>query len=691
MKFALLPIFAWLFTYLCIYLLSKSGRLYSASWRQIFISATVVWGMWTTLLTEVLGLFNQLTRTMLIIGWAILLLITLLICLWVILKQLPGLNTGNLKNKGISIPVYIWRWLFNLVKPDYERESKETPPFRDPWILTVDGIIVLQLVLIFLTGSVYPPSNYDSMTYHLSRILHWEQAQSVGHYATSIDRQVYMPPLAEFGMMQFHLLTGSDQFLFFTQWFSMVVCAIGVMEIVAQFGADRLRQRLAALLAVSIPIGILEASSTQNDWVVAAYLVSFYVFSIAFVKIPSNEIEKSEIHDCQEKFLLHDEKYILAIWIGLSLGLTLLAKGTAYMLAIPGAFWVGVELIKHKGQFWKGIRLGVIISILVIVINFGHLARNAFLYGQPIEPRAEYATEKVTVMTWMSNITRSIAMHVPRPTGETGLINTMSLSVSGWLRFVHQITGIDPEDPSVTFGTGNVFLEPVGSNTHEDFAGNTIHAVLIISSMVLIIGAEITGIKKWQNSTIVSLYALTLIAGFLIFNALIKWQIYASRLQLPQFVLWCPIMAIVLFPKNWRLAWGVVMITALVSFNWTFQNQTRPVHVDALYNNFSHDQMYFLSNMSVYSEYRDITKLVADSNCQKVGLVIRRNTMEYPFWVMLRNQGFTGEIEHIQVKNEMAKYEKLDYKPCAIISEWESDKFSDWRMIRVGDFWVYLE
>jgi hypothetical protein len=691
MKFALLPIFAWLFTYSCLYLLIKSGRLYPASWRQIFISATVVWGVWTTLLTEVLGFFNQLTRTMLIIGWAILLLITLLICLWVILKQLPVLE-----RKGISILVSIWRWLFTHVKSDdtqYDGErSKEIPSFRDPWILIIDGIIAFQLIIIFLTGSVYPPSNYDSMTYHLSRILHWEQAQNVGHYATSIDRQVHMPPLAEFGMMQFHLLTGSDQFLFFIQWFSMVVCAIGVMEIVAQFGAGRLRQRLAALLAVSIPIGILEASSTQNDWVVAAYLVSFYVFSIAFVKITSNAVERNEIYNnSKAKLLLQDEKYILATWIGLSLGLTLLAKGTAYMLAIPGAFWVGIELITHKGQFWKGIRLGVIISIFVILINFGHLARNAFLYGQPIEPRAEYATEKVTLMTWMSNIIRSIAMHVPQSTGETGIINTMSLSVSGWLRFVHQITGIDPEDPSVTFGTGNVFIEPVGSNTHEDFAGNTIHAILIVISLMLLIGNKISGIKKWQNKPVIDLYVLTLLGGFLIFNALIKWQIYASRLQLPQFVLWCPIVAIVLFPKNWRLAWGVALITALISFNWTFQNQTRPVHVDALYNNFPHDQMYFLSNMSVYSEYRDITKLVADSNCQKVGLIIRRNTMEYPFWVMLRNQGFAGEIEHIQVKNETAQYEKLDYKPCAIISEWESDKFSGWRMIRVGDFWVYLE
>ena len=42
------------------------------------------------------------------------------------------------------------------------------------------------------------PNNWDSMTYHLTRVEHWMQRQTVIHYATNNVRQVSQPPLAEY-------------------------------------------------------------------------------------------------------------------------------------------------------------------------------------------------------------------------------------------------------------------------------------------------------------------------------------------------------------------------------------------------------------------------------------------------------------------------------------------------------------
>ena len=68
-------------------------------------------------------------------------------------------------------------------------------------------------VIVSLTGLiafVAPPNNYDSMTYHLGRVVHWIQNHSVQHYPTNIDRQLFMPPWAEFAITHFYLLSTDD-------------------------------------------------------------------------------------------------------------------------------------------------------------------------------------------------------------------------------------------------------------------------------------------------------------------------------------------------------------------------------------------------------------------------------------------------------------------------------------------------
>ncbi len=69
-----------------------------------------------------------------------------------------------------------------------------------------------------------------------------------------------------------------------------MICAVGVREIVAQFGADRLRQRLAALSSFDSD-GILDASSIKMIGLLRpnGFILSF---QYAFVKITTKAIEE---------------------------------------------------------------------------------------------------------------------------------------------------------------------------------------------------------------------------------------------------------------------------------------------------------------------------------------------------------------------------------------------------------------
>lgn len=86
-----------------------------------------------------------------------------------------------------------------------------------------------------------------------------------------------MPPWAEFAIIHFYVLSGGDRLSNGVQWISMLGNLTGVSLIAKQLGGTKESQLLAALIAASLPMGILQASSTQTDYVVTLWLVSFLI------------------------------------------------------------------------------------------------------------------------------------------------------------------------------------------------------------------------------------------------------------------------------------------------------------------------------------------------------------------------------------------------------------------------------
>jgi hypothetical protein len=130
------------------------------------------------------------------------------------------------------------------------------------------------------------PNNYDSQTYHLPRIEHWLQNGSLTFYPTSNPRQNGMGPLAEVLLLQVRVLSGSDFFYQLVQWLSMVCSIAAVLRITRQLGGSETQCWIAAVFVATLPIGILESTTTQNDYVVAALLGCFVTLGIEAVARP---------------------------------------------------------------------------------------------------------------------------------------------------------------------------------------------------------------------------------------------------------------------------------------------------------------------------------------------------------------------------------------------------------------------
>ena len=246
-----LPMLAWfhalmlvalpLLCFLFVFALLRCWRPTDTDIRATLLSAGVVWAVLLVVITEFLSLPSAMSRTTLACGWTATTLVAgLLVALHV--RRSAGL-TG-----------------WTLARPSLASLVMALP-------------IVVVLLGTGLSALAGWPSQWDSMVYHLSRVDHWIQNGGVSFYPTHIVRQLHSPPWAEFAILHLTVLSGDERWANLVQWFSMLGSLAGVSLIAQHLAATPRGQIFSALFCATLPMGILQASGTQNDYVSAFWLV----------------------------------------------------------------------------------------------------------------------------------------------------------------------------------------------------------------------------------------------------------------------------------------------------------------------------------------------------------------------------------------------------------------------------------
>ncbi len=630
------------------------------SWRVSVLFASVAWGTTVVAITEVLSLLHLFQREALLMAWIGVFLI-------------GGLLYGGLVYRRGQVPFALTHVRL-VARPFRALPRWKVPEWQIVWpsrsLVLMLVLIGFQVLTLAMAAYQFAPNNWDSMTYHLARVVHWQQAQSVAHYATHIDRQIQMPPFASFVTAHLHTLTVGDQFVNLVQWGAMVLCLVGVAEIAGHLGADRTRQVIAVLLCVSIPMGILQATSTQNDYVVAAWLVGFVALGMNLL---------GNVH-----------QWSFVIGTGLALGLALLTKASAFVYAPPFVLVLGLGVLYRLRR--AALARGVVVLVVVLAVNAGHFTRNMQLYGSPTGPRSAYRNDIFGVNVLASNLIRSTAMQMALHTG-IPVLDTAHAFTMGWLRLLHEFTGLDPLDPRTTHAAGywpspDMFSAPMSFD--EDYASNPLHAVLIIVTM------SVGTIGLWNRRQYQALgYMGVVVAAFFLFCGYLTLDPWRVRLHLPVFVLWCPVIAVALFRTDNRLIRTVPIIVALFGFTWTFQNNTRPISPQAAYAQHPRTDGYFTKQPGLLPVYRRIADTLGASGCSQVGLIIGGDTWEYPLWMLLRERHYFGALHHIRVQDPSRVYERTDVHPCAVIAKRRRSGYTNWIDHYLdgsaGQFYLYMD
>jgi len=155
--------------------------------RQVLIYTVLTFSILLVFITELLGAFKAISYNFVLLSWSIVLLLNI-VFIYIRYSDII-ISVTSLKQRIISL-------CRSLSRPE------------KLWLLATAII----LFLVFAQGIIYPPNNWDSMTYHLGRITSWISHGSIAYFPTAITPQLFQPPFAEFAIMHVNLLAGNDYF-----------------------------------------------------------------------------------------------------------------------------------------------------------------------------------------------------------------------------------------------------------------------------------------------------------------------------------------------------------------------------------------------------------------------------------------------------------------------------------------------
>lgn len=581
--------------------------------RLSILKAATLWGAALVLVSEGLGLVSLLNQPSLALAWTAI---------------------------ALAVGLIAWRsgWLVPALA-DARRQVAALPRHgKAPLVFTLAIVAALGAIAL-----ISPPNNNDSLNYHMARVAHWAQNGSLSHYATAFQPQLWSPIWAETAILHTYLLAGGDALANAVQLGAMLGSLIVASLIAARLGARPAGQWLAAAAVLSLPMGILQATSTQND-----YAAGFWLLCLAYWAV-----QGMTGGIAGEQF----------VYLGLALGLGAATKGTTYIYAIPAVALLAGTILRRHG-LWRGLRYGLLVGAVAALPNFGFWFRNLQTYRQPLGP-SEWLNDRAAGSGSLSEMAVNTVRYASLNWGTpwNALNDRMQRAVIGFceLLSVEQCEAFGPDGI-------HQYRIPLLSN-HEDSAGNPAHFALW---GVALIGVAAS--KRLRRHQLLVAYLGLASVTYLVFTWLVTWEIFGSRYQLPLFLLAAPGVAVALSalvgprPARW-LAVGLM----LAGLPWVLFNRTRPLigwqpRVTLTGSIFaeSREDLLFANRPELQASYATAIALVEGTGCRQIGLRIDSHDPEYAFWAL--SGGSAGRrIEVVNPEPLTARYGKPNFAPCAVV------------------------
>ena len=556
----------------------KKGLIESSIQSILIFSFSIV------LITEILSLFKWINLIGIYTAWSLIILFSW----YLIFKK---------RKENFSLVLFELNELKTTFQDNFSRAEKG-------YVL----IIFTFLFLLLLQGILYPPNNWDSLTYHMSRIMFWIGNESVDHFPSHILRHLYQPPFAEFVIMNVNLLNGNDYFSNSVQLLFLFGSLLVVWQILSMFDFNRKLKLFTLLLLISIPAVVLQATTTKNDIITGFFILGAILYLFKIYRLNKKE------------------DIILLSFI---IGLGMLTKGTTYLFFLPVFIVFGIlflkQIVKEKNLFIiKNVHW---IIVIVIAINLGHFQRNYSLNKDILnideQEAKNYSNEDLSITTTFSNILKNLALHIPYPLNEP---------LDKIIHSIHDALNIDINSPQNNY-LGIKYSKPYDFTTHEDYVPNFIHLLLILGSIfVFVFHLK----RKKDNKTLLyNVITLIIVMQLLLFAFYLKWQPWHTRLHIPIFMTSSILVvcSLALLKRNIVIQNLISVILIGSIFLFIVFNNLRPlIENGKLTKNISLSdsrfEKYFANQPQLYGDYKSVIKEI-NAN-EAIGLIM--SDWEYPLF-----------------------------------------------------------
>ncbi len=458
---------------------------------------------------------------------------------------------------GTAAVVLALRLLYRVLEG--ARDARRPPP--DVPVLVAIPVI---LAVTLLTALVSPPNTYDALTYHNSRVMQWWDHGHLGFWETSIRRQLLMPPLASYFRLSLYGPTGSDLLFNAVQWLFFVYAIVGAWALAEALAPGRKASSLAAVLVATMPMAVLQSTSSQNDLVCAGYVVGAAFF---LARVLGDPVSGAGMD---------------LTLLGGAVGLALLTKGTAIPFALPLlAVGVGVALyraVRSHGARGRTALGGALAAVaLAVLLNLPHTLRVLSWL-----PSAEDRYPEVVRLSSylqdgfetgagraLSQLTRNGVLQL----GQLRFLGVRSAAVVGGVSRLHAWLGLDVDDPSISFRRTRFEEARWQLPNHEDTAPSTLHFLLALLSPALLLmgGNAARGLRRALGLTFAVGWAL-----WVLFCLSVTWMPWNQRLQLPVLIL-LMVPAAVACSAVPRFGRAIAVLALVSSVPYLLLNFSRPL------------------------------------------------------------------------------------------------------------------
>jgi 4-amino-4-deoxy-L-arabinose transferase-like glycosyltransferase len=593
-------------------------------WRRWVVFATVPWAFFLVVATECLSALHCVTRMGVSLAWLLF---------------------------SVAVATFLLKVAGN---PSYRHEVTESSATAAA-LERVDRLAiyftVLIAALIGLTAVLSAPNTWDSMEYHMPRVVEWITNRGVQLYPTIDHQQLSMPPMAEYTILNLDLLYGGDRLANLVQWFAYLGCILGVTLIVEEQGGDRRAQIFSAVLAATLPTAILGASGTKNDQMLAYWITLSVYFLMRWMV-------------CQD--------WPQTLALGATLSLAAFTKGTAYTF-LP-ALVVACMLTWDKTAVRRfAVRLPIF-ALLLLALSTPLWVRSyqfsGSIFGPPYFPGAGseeirmIRNARVTPTLVVANVARNIALDVGVPSER---INAFSTRVfSSLIRAV----GAEPNDHGQIVAGQSGQFHPFAVEAFsllETQSSNPIHTVLFFIAGAI----YLANYKKMRRRT--GWLGVGIVGAFFLYAALVRWSPWNARYQLPLFVLAAAFIALVLPRALPRAAiLGISYLLLLLALPYALRNETRPLLTRSAKDSIvtmPRDETYFLDQHRSYAtSFIAAADDVSTKECRSIALDANLMHFDYPMFALLSRDKTPRRLTYASVHNATERYRSTTApQPCVVI------------------------